>query len=75
MNHTLRRGGILIIAHALSSKELKHHHNNASLHVANDVLPKEAEMTQLLEQMGFVEIRIKDEPRCYLCVARKSSKP
>jgi ubiquinone/menaquinone biosynthesis C-methylase UbiE len=75
MNHTLRRGGILIIAHALSSKELKHHHNSASSCVANDVLPKEAEMIQLLERTGFVGIRIKDEPSCYLCVARKPSKP
>jgi ubiquinone/menaquinone biosynthesis C-methylase UbiE len=75
MNHTLRRGGILIIAHALSSKELKDHHNNASSCVGNDVLPEEAEMIQLLEQTGFAGIRIKDEPGCYLCVARKSSKP
>jgi ubiquinone/menaquinone biosynthesis C-methylase UbiE len=75
MNHTLRHGGILIIAHALSSEELKDHHNSASSHVANDVLPDETKMIQLLEQTGFVKIRIKDEPRCYLCVAHKPSKP
>jgi ubiquinone/menaquinone biosynthesis C-methylase UbiE len=75
MNHTLRHGGILIIAHTLSSKELKDHHSNASSHVANDMLPKEAKMIQLLAQTGFVKIRIKDEPKCYLCVAHKPSKP
>jgi len=74
MNHTLRRGGILIIAHALSSKELKHHHNRASSHVANDGLPEETEMVRLLKRAGFVVSRIRDEPGCYLCVARKPSK-
>jgi len=75
INHTLKHGGILIIAHALSSEELKDHHNSASSCVVNDVLPEEAEMIQLLEQTGFVGSRIKDEPRCYLCVAHKPSKP
>jgi hypothetical protein len=71
----LKPGGTLIIAHALSSEELKAHHNSASSSVVNDVLPEEAEMIQLLEQTGFAEIRIKDEPGCYLCIARKLRKP
>jgi len=75
MNHILKPGGALIIAHALSSKELKTHHNSASSSVVNDVLPEEAEMIQLLEQTGFAEIHIKDEPGCYLCIAYKSRKP
>jgi len=75
MNHILKPGGTLIIAHALSSEELKAHHNSASSSVVNDVLPEEAEMIQLLEQTGFAEIRIKDEPGCYLCIAYKSRKP
>jgi len=75
INHILKPGGTLIIAHALSSEELKAHHNSASSSVVNDVLPEEAEMIQLLEQTGFAEIRIKDEPGCYLCIAYKSRKP
>ena len=75
MNHILKLGGILIIAHALSSEELKAHHNGASSSVLHDVLPEEAEMIQLLEQTGFAEIRIKDELGCYLCIAYKSRKP
>ena len=74
MNRILKLGGTLIIAHALSSKELKAHHNNASSVVVHDVLPEEAEMKQLLEQTGFTEISIKDEPGCYLCLAHKSRK-
>jgi len=75
INHTLKPSGKLVIAHALSSEELKAHHNNASSAVVHDVLPEEAEMTQLLEQTGFTGISIKDEPGCYLCIAHKSRKP
>ena len=75
ITHMLKPGGTLIIAHALSSEELKAHHNSASSSIVNDVLPEEAEMIQLLQQMGFAEIRIKDEPGCYLCIARKSREP
>lgn len=75
INHTLKPSGKLVIAHALSSEELKAHHNNASSAVVHDVLPEKAEMKQLLEQTGFTGISIKDEPGCYLCLARKSRKP
>jgi len=71
INHMLKPGGALIIAHALSSKELKTHHNNASSAVIHDMLPKDTEMKQLLEQTGFTQISIKDEPGCYLCLAHK----
>jgi ubiquinone/menaquinone biosynthesis C-methylase UbiE len=72
INRTLKRGGKLVIAHALSSEELKTHHNNASSTVMHDVLPEEAEMKKLLKQTGFMEISIKDEPGCYLCIAYKA---
>ena len=72
INHLLKHGGTLIIAHALSSEELKAHHNNASSAVVHDMLPEEAEMIQLLEQTGFEGIGIKDEPGFYLCIAHKA---
>ena len=72
INHTLKPSGKLVIAHALSSEELKAHHNNASSAVVHDVLPEKAEMKQLLEQTGFTGISIKDEPGCYLCIAHKA---
>ena len=74
INHLLKPDGALIIAHALSSEELKAHHNNASSTVVHDMLPEEAEMIQLLEQASFTEISIKDEPGLYLCTARNSRK-
>ena len=71
----LKPDGKLVIAHALSSEELKAHHENVSEHVAHATMPKKTEMTKLLEQTGFIEINIRDEPGCYLCTARKPSKP
>jgi ubiquinone/menaquinone biosynthesis C-methylase UbiE len=68
---SLKPGGILIIAHALSSKEVKAHHNNASPAVADDTLPEDAEMRRLLYRTGFTEIHIEDEPGCYLCLSKK----
>lgn len=72
INRILKSSGKLVIAHALSSEELKTHHNNASSTVMHDVLPEEAEMKKLLEQTGFAEISSKDEPGCYLCIAHKA---
>jgi demethylmenaquinone methyltransferase/2-methoxy-6-polyprenyl-1,4-benzoquinol methylase len=74
MNCALKLGGKLVIAHALSSEELKTHHHKASSAVVHDMLPEMPEMKQLLEQTGFMEISIKDEPGLYLCTARKSRK-
>lgn len=71
MNNSLKLGGILIIAHALSSEEIKAHHNRASSSLVDDTLPEEAEMIQLLKRTGFREIHIKDEPGCYLCLSTK----
>jgi ubiquinone/menaquinone biosynthesis C-methylase UbiE len=68
----LKQGGKLVIAHTLSSEELKAHHKKVSTHVAHDVLPEKAEMTQLLEQTGFRGIGITDEPGYYLCIAHKA---
>jgi ubiquinone/menaquinone biosynthesis C-methylase UbiE len=78
LQHTysiLKPGGNLVIAHALSSEELKAHHKKVSQHVAQSTLPEKGEMTQLLKQTGFAGIRIRDEPGCYLCVACKPHKP
>ena len=75
INRMLKPNGKLVIAHALSSEELKAHHQKVSKHVAHAIMPTKTEMTQLLKQTGFTETRIRDEPGCYLCVARKPSKP
>lgn len=72
MNCALKQGGKLVIAHALSSKELKNHHKKASKQVAHAMLPTKTKMVQLLKHADFKEISIKDEPGCYLCISHKS---
>jgi demethylmenaquinone methyltransferase/2-methoxy-6-polyprenyl-1,4-benzoquinol methylase len=73
MNRVLKLGGKLIIAHALSSAEIRAHHTNASSAVVQDVIPEKATMKQLLKQAGFIRIRIIDKPGYYLCLSNKSS--
>ena len=70
INCVLKPGGKLIIAHALSSAEIKAHHRNVAV-VAHDVLPGEAEMESLLRQAGFIGVHITDKPGCYVCLSVK----
>jgi demethylmenaquinone methyltransferase/2-methoxy-6-polyprenyl-1,4-benzoquinol methylase len=72
INTILKQGGKLVVAHALSSKELADHHKKVSAHMAHAVLPETADMQKLLEQTGFTKISIKDEPGMYLCMAIKA---
>ena len=69
INRVLKPGGKLIIAHALSSAEIKAHHRNAPV-VAHDALPDKEEMNRLLKQVGFTGIRITDESGCYVCLSQ-----
>ena len=71
MNSVLKRGGRLIIVHALSSAEITTHHRDVSSAVNHDVLPGEEEMRRMLKGAGFNEIYIRDEPGCYLCLSSK----
>lgn len=66
MGRVLKMGGTLIIAHALSSAELKDHHQGCAP-VSQDFLPDEPQMKNLLEKAGFQITRLIDQPKCYLC--------
>ena len=71
IHRVLKPSGKLIIAHALSSAEIKAHHNSTSSAVVHDVLPEESEMKRLLKCTGFIKISIKDDPGCYLCLSTR----
>jgi ubiquinone/menaquinone biosynthesis C-methylase UbiE len=71
INRVLKTNGKLIIAHALSSAEIKAHHHNASSVVAHDELPTVAAMTKLLTQAGFGKIHIIDKPGQYINLSIK----
>jgi len=66
MGRVLKTGGTLIIAHALSSQEIKNHHQGSSP-VAEDCLPEEKEMISLHTNNGFRMTRLIDRPKYYLC--------
>ena len=66
MGRVLKPRGTLIIAHALSSAEIRHHHENCAP-VSRDFLPAQPEMRALLEEAAFQVKRLIDQPKCYLC--------
>ena len=72
LNHVLKSRGRLVIAHALSRAEMIKHHKG-TFPVAQDLLPEEPEMKHMLNQAGFSNIHITDEPGLYLCLATKIS--
>jgi ubiquinone/menaquinone biosynthesis C-methylase UbiE len=74
MGRVLKTGGNLIIAHALSSQEIKNHHKGSSP-VALDCLPEESEMRTLLTNNSFQMTRLIDRPKYYLCESIKLGKP
>jgi len=73
MGRILKVQGTLIIAHALSSAELRERHQGCAP-VSQDFLPTEAEMKGLLEKAGFQVARLIDQPKCYLCEGIKREK-
>lgn len=72
ISKVLKSSGKLIIAHAMSSEELKTHHEKVSKLVRHAILLHETEMKKLLQQIGFTKISIKDETGMYLCIANKT---
>jgi ubiquinone/menaquinone biosynthesis C-methylase UbiE len=73
INRVLKTNGKLIIAHALSSAQIKAHHHNASSVVAHDELPKSDVMIKLLTQTGFEKVHIIDKPGQYLNLSIKQN--
>lgn len=71
ISRILKRRGRLFIAHALSSKELREHHQRAP-EVSNDFLPEEEEMADLLKEAGFTIKKIVDTTGKYLLEAHKN---
>jgi ubiquinone/menaquinone biosynthesis C-methylase UbiE len=71
LNRVLKPAGKLVIAHALSSAEIKTHHANMSPIIAHDIMPPESQMKRMLRETGFTKIQIIDKPGCYLCKCSK----
>jgi ubiquinone/menaquinone biosynthesis C-methylase UbiE len=62
----LKPGGKLFIAHQMNREELNRFHGNVDGPVSNDLLPGEEQMRQLFEAVGFIDVKIREEPGLYL---------
>jgi demethylmenaquinone methyltransferase/2-methoxy-6-polyprenyl-1,4-benzoquinol methylase len=71
INRVLKPMGRLVVAHALSSDEIRKLHQETFSLVADDVMPDAMEMKRLFEQAGFIVENIEDRPGCYLCQSSK----
>ncbi len=71
MARVLKRGGELIIAHLMSSEELKNHHRAAHREVEGDVLPSREDMMRMFAEANLEPPEIVDRPGRYIARARK----
>ena len=70
MSRTLKSGGVLIIAHLMSRKELAEHHGSHKT-VARDLLPSDLEMKALFAEAGLSLPDIIDVPGQYFAKGYK----
>ncbi|MGA9349222.1 MAG: methyltransferase domain-containing protein [Anaerolineae bacterium] len=68
----LRSGGRLVICHTASRQAINEFHRSMGGVVAHDTIPDEGEMLRLLQEAGLVEAQVRDEPDCYLILARRN---
>jgi ubiquinone/menaquinone biosynthesis C-methylase UbiE len=66
----VKRGGHLFICHSSNREAINGLHNGIP-EVANDVIPEEWEMREMLLEAGFADIVIEDNCENYLCRALK----
>ena len=70
MNRVIKSGGRLLICHTSSRTQINGIHCKIPA-VANDLIPGEGEMCNLLSRAGFAGIKIDDESDSYLCSVMK----
>ncbi|MFC1952110.1 class I SAM-dependent methyltransferase [Chloroflexota bacterium] len=70
INRVLKGGGRLLICHTSSRARINEIHSQIPV-VANDIIPDEGNMRELLQRAGFTEIKIDDDGGSYLVSVRK----
>jgi ubiquinone/menaquinone biosynthesis C-methylase UbiE len=71
MKRILKHGGQLFVCHSSSREHINSIHRRIPT-VQNDLLPDAIEMTILLTNAGFTEIKVEDTADSYLAYGRKS---
>jgi len=70
INRVTKHGGKLLICHTSSRAKINEVHCQVPA-LANDLIPDEGEMQQMLSMAGFIDIKIEDTNQSYLASARK----
>jgi ubiquinone/menaquinone biosynthesis C-methylase UbiE len=68
----LKNNGRLVICHTMSREMLNQLHQSIGGAVANDLLPPESRVRQMIRQVRLKITRFEDRPERYLVIAEKS---
>jgi len=69
----LRDSGRLVICHTMSREKLNQLHRSIGGIVANDFLPDEFKLKEMMERAGLAITCLEDSPKRYLLTARKAA--
>ena len=70
----LKNKGRLVICHTMGREILNQLHQSIGGAVANDLLPDELQVRQIIRQVGLKITRFEDNPQRYLVIAEKSTR-
>jgi ubiquinone/menaquinone biosynthesis C-methylase UbiE len=70
----LKNKGRLVISHTMSRETLNQLHQSIGGAVANDLLPPESQVRQMIRQVGLKITRFEDSPERYLVIAEKRAR-
>jgi ubiquinone/menaquinone biosynthesis C-methylase UbiE len=70
----LRNNGCLVICHTMSRAMINQLHQSIGSVVANDLLPSELQLREMIKQAGLKVTHFEDSPERYLVIAEKSAR-
>lgn len=71
VSRVLKAGGIFLISHSGSKKEIDEHHKNCNEIVKNDIIPSNNEITIFAAMADFETVEICDEDKFFAVVCKK----
>jgi ubiquinone/menaquinone biosynthesis C-methylase UbiE len=73
ITRVLKTNGRLVICHTMSREMLNRLHQSIGGPVADDLLPDESQLREMIKQAGLKITRFEDKPEQYLVIAEKSA--
>ena len=70
----LKNDGRVVICHTMGREAINQLHQSIGGVVANDLLPDESHLIELINQAGLTLTHLEDSPRRYLVIAEKQTK-